>query len=115
MAAAAMVAAQTAKMITIIDPKTPNLDRTRSGTDPVLDAYSIGVLVRTVNPAQGGAESREIAARTTDLPMVAVGHSAVGRRGPLDPTDRSAPPYRFDLAAVKIVSQTRQINPAGLT
>jgi hypothetical protein len=51
MAAAAMVAAQTAKMISIIDPKTPNLDRTRSGTDLVLDAYSIGVLVRTVNPA----------------------------------------------------------------
>jgi hypothetical protein len=46
-----MVAAQTAKMITIIDPKTPNFDRTRSGTDLVLDAYSIGVLVRTVNPA----------------------------------------------------------------
>jgi hypothetical protein len=76
-----MVAAQTAKMITIIDPKTPNLDRTRCGTDLVLDAYSIGVLVRTVNPAQGGAESREIAARPTDLPWVAVGHSAVGRGG----------------------------------
>jgi hypothetical protein len=70
-----MVAAQTAKMITIIDPKTPNLDRTRCGTDLVLDAYSIGVLVRTVNPAQGGAESREIAARPTDLPWVAVGLS----------------------------------------
>jgi hypothetical protein len=79
-------------MITIIDPKTPNLDRRRSGTDLVLDAYSIGVLVRTVNPAQGGAESREIAARPTDLPWVAVGHSAVGRGGPLDPADRSAPP-----------------------
>jgi hypothetical protein len=38
-------------MITIIDPKTPNLDRTRCGTDLVLDAYSIGVLVRMVNPA----------------------------------------------------------------
>ena len=106
MAAAAMVAAQTAKMITIIDPKTPNLDRTRCGTDLVLDAYSIGVLVRTVNPAQGGEKSREIAARPTDLPWVAVGLSIlrIVRHH-----------YRFEPAAVKIVRQTRQINPAGLT
>lgn len=47
-----------------------------AGTDLVLDASSIGALAGAVNPAKsGGAESREIVARPTDLPWVVVGSS----------------------------------------
>ncbi|HEX3449545.1 MAG TPA: hypothetical protein VHS97_14920, partial [Isosphaeraceae bacterium] len=97
---------QTAKMITIIDPKTPNLDRTlrhRSGSGRL--QYR-----RARAHGQPGVGWCRVARNRGEAHR-----SAVGRGGPLDPADRSAPPYRFDPLAVNIVSQTRQINPAGLT